>query len=632
MAIKDMPIEKFGTKLMVSSKSINKIPDEYMQLALNARIYDGGIWPRRWKQLVTESTLWTNNKGGFILWDRLFQITNSKIYEIDKETGIQTEKVDLWFDLTVDVLTYKFPKGAFTTVDPFVDKTYVIPVWENQNQIQLEYKDFETLNLRYFQTDPDDEVIFDTVSGIWSNENKFIPAIRILDVGSSWFFRGFNQFAESDGSSGVILREWGIAEQDTTWITPKELRVEFGFYAAQEQAIIVAKNGAVLVFDWESITNEQSIDNNAIIEYARWYSFLASDNILRVSAPITVTNPENAYDFTGTESQQLVFDSEITWLKGTLTWLYIFTKTRIEFIWPNWLQNLGWTPVFTSYALWDWWEPINNLAITAAWDKIFYINKNLQVNTVNYIWWTDSPTIWELSARPVIGIKEFLNMVDVDQPTAFSFYNQNDKTIQFHIRTNNFQYNNRCLVYDIINDTWAIDIGKFYNYVVKDQNNYYWFSDINSNIYLDDTWFSDAWVSLWFKIVTQGLNQGSMQEKRYGGFFTWWWIWLLSQLDYTIRVDGNWVFQDNIIWDTSIIAGLWEIWWVAVWELPIWGDLDYTSALQPFNKWADEWRIDTGWTRMLIEISSVSQIQDFLIDILGARAEPNNNIDNSNKF
>jgi hypothetical protein len=35
------PIEKFGQKLMVKSKSINKIPTEYLQYSENARIYDG---------------------------------------------------------------------------------------------------------------------------------------------------------------------------------------------------------------------------------------------------------------------------------------------------------------------------------------------------------------------------------------------------------------------------------------------------------------------------------------------------------------------------------------------------------------------------------------------------------------
>ena len=51
--MKSYPIEKFWEKLMVSSKSINKIPSYFLKEAENVRIYDGGIWPRRWKEILT---------------------------------------------------------------------------------------------------------------------------------------------------------------------------------------------------------------------------------------------------------------------------------------------------------------------------------------------------------------------------------------------------------------------------------------------------------------------------------------------------------------------------------------------------------------------------------------------------
>lgn len=41
--MKDIPIKKFGQKLMVASKSVNKIPEEYLTYSQNLRIYDGGI-------------------------------------------------------------------------------------------------------------------------------------------------------------------------------------------------------------------------------------------------------------------------------------------------------------------------------------------------------------------------------------------------------------------------------------------------------------------------------------------------------------------------------------------------------------------------------------------------------------
>lgn len=37
---------------------------------------------------------------------KLFQITNSKIYEINVDTGVQTEKATLGYDAFTDVLVY----------------------------------------------------------------------------------------------------------------------------------------------------------------------------------------------------------------------------------------------------------------------------------------------------------------------------------------------------------------------------------------------------------------------------------------------------------------------------------------------------------------------------------------------
>ena len=213
MAINNLPIEKFGTKLMVASKSVNKIPSEYMKLALNARIFDGWIWPRLWKILLTDSTIWTFNKGGFLLDDKLYQITNSNIYEIDKQDWTQTLIDSLWHDVYTDILVYG--------------------------------KDF---------------------------------------------------------------------------------------------AIIVAEWEPLKVFDWATVTTPATVpawDTWSIIEYTRWFSFYAINNILYISRPITDANPEYAYDFTGTGSQNIVFDSNITWLKGTLTWLYVFTEDKVEYIGAN---------------------------------------------------------------------------------------------------------------------------------------------------------------------------------------------------------------------------------------------------------------------------------------------------------
>lgn len=161
-------------------------------------------------------------------------------------------------------------------------------------------------------------------------------------------------------------------------------------------------------------------------------------------------------------------------------------------------------------------EAISNLAVVAAGDKIFTITKNLQVQTVNYVAGVTNAQIGELSARPVIGIREFMNTVDPNQPTAYGFYNETDKTVQFHIRSLGSPFNDYVLVYDLVNDTWNVDTAKNYGYVVKHGADYYGFSDVNSSVYLDDVGYSDAGIPIEFRIRTQNLNQGTPFQKRYG--------------------------------------------------------------------------------------------------------------------
>ena len=463
----------------------------------------------------------------------------------------------------------------------------------------------------------------------YDNRWEALPAIRIVKAWTDWYLNAWTWF---DDWLWVILLDWQyINVLVGVDINPNDISIEVWGYDSQEKAIIASNNRDLSIFNWETVSTV-AISNTWILEYCRWYSFLSSDNVLKISRPITLANPEYAYDFTWTWSQQIIYKSSITGLKGTMNGLYVFTKDMIEFLWANSLQNVAWSATFLSTPLWDWWEPINNHCIAASWDKIFYVTKNLQVRTINYIQGTADATIWELSARPIIWIKEFLNDLDVEQPTAFAFYNKNDNTIQFHLRTINSWYNDICLVYDITNDTYAIDYSKNYNYVIENGSQYYGFSDINSSIYKDDTWNSMAWSPIPFRIVTQDMNQWTIMQKLYWWFFTAWAIWPFTNLNYKIKIDWWSVFDDDIVWDTSYIEWLWDIWDSAIWEDSIWWWLSYEIQLNPFERLADEGRIFQHWKRIEIEISCESQIQDFIIDILWVRAEVTGHLDISDKF
>lgn len=511
--MKDYPIEKFGTKLMVASKSVNNIPDFYLSLSRNARIYDGGIGPRRGKTLLKSSTLGTRNRGGFTLGGNLYQVTNSKVYETSLVDGTQTEKATVGYDAQVDVLTY--------------------------------------------------------------------------------------------GSNIAIIVSAGQA--------PK---VYDGVTTVTTPATVPAAN-------------------TGIIEYCRGFSFLAGGtggNILYVSRPITAANPEYAYDWTGSGSQNITYDKPIKALKATMNGLYVFTEDMVDYLGANALQNVAGSATLIYTPIGAAAYPVNNLSVAAAGDKIFWVSKNLQVMTVNYVPGVASSQIGELSARPVVSIKEFLDTLDTTQATAFSFFNENDKTVQFHVRSANNGFNDQVLVYDAVNDAWNVDTGKNYNNAVKIGFAYYGLSDVNSSVYQDDVGFSDNGVPIGFHIVTQNLIQGTYRQKTYRGLFAMGAIGPLTVLNVSKTVDADNVFQDVIEGSPDLSAVVGDVGGAPVGGEPVGGFLGYATTRVPFDLLADEGRIFNSGTRCQIDVSSSSQIQDFILDRLGVRADVNDFVDTQNKW
>lgn len=197
--------------------------------------------------------------------------------------------------------------------------------------------------------------------------------------------------------------------------------------------------------------------NSGIVEYCRGFGFCAGLNILYISRPITPANPEYAYDFTGSGSQQITYDENIVALKATLGGLFVITEKKVEFLGANALQNVAGSAAFISTPIGMGGNPVTNLSVVASGDKIFYLTKNLEIQTVNYISGVENAQIGNLSARPIISVKELLKNLDTEQSSAFGVFNENDNTIQIHCRTIGSPFNDTCIVYDLPNDTWNVD-------------------------------------------------------------------------------------------------------------------------------------------------------------------------------
>lgn len=459
-----------------------------------------------------------------------------------------------------------------------------------------------------------------TVLGVYylptNNGTYAYPAVKIVYATTTG---GANSGTGRDEGGTKYVLQPGQFMQLNSEQYAGTVTFDTSFYVSRSKILIASSNQVLRNYDGETTVSTVSTapaNNSGILEFCRNFSFLASGNVLYISRPVTATNPEYAYDFTGAGSQQISYETEIVALKSTMNGLYVFTRNRVEFLGANALQSVAGAATFISTPLGEGSEPIANQLVVAVGDKILTVTKNLQVQTVNFVQGIESATVGELSARPVINIKEFLNTLDVKQPTGCSFYNENDKTAQFHLRTIGSPFNDVVLVYDLVNDTWNVDTNKNYSQVVKIGNKYFGFSDVNDSVYLDDVGFSDSGNPIEFRIRTQNLNQGTPFQKKYGGFYIMGGVGPLTEFNIVVNVDSDNVFEDSVSGSVFSVPNLGEIAGNSVGEDPVGGELYYTTKLFPFDRIADEGRIFTSGKRIQFEIFSYSQIQDFIIDSL----------------
>lgn len=465
---------------------------------------------------------------------------------------------------------------------------------------------------------------------IWPRKWKRVLINSIIWTTNQWGFVLNGDLYQITNSKIYKIKTDKTQEEKADIWYDKPTDVQVYNFGLNSKVLIVAKWEKLKVFDGSSISepSTQPNKNNGIIEFIRWYSFLWVDNILYVSKYIEPDKIENAYDFTWSGSQQLTLSTEIVGLKGTMDWLFIFTKDKVNFLWANSLQNVSWAATFIMSPLWDGWEPISNRLIAASGNQIFYLTKNHQLKTINYIRWTDKTQIWELDNIELINVKEFLQSVEPEQISWFSFYNHNEENIHFFLRQHNHKYNNVCLIYDLLNKTYNIDTERNYNFIVRNGALYYGFSDINSSIYEDWVGNNDNAI---FKVKTQVMNYQTISQKLFKWFNVCWGIKWLTELKVKIFIDWVTIFSDKISrkWQPT---GIWEIWWIPIWHGAIGWNLNKSINMEIFNRGLDQGDLYYHWTDIQIEFSCDTTYKDFVIDLLWIDYVITTNIDINNKF
>ena len=648
-------IKEFWKKMLYSSLGRNNIPAWYLSISKNARIVDNTITKRRWYKTIVEAEIdwfnqWiTHNKD-------LFVCADNKLYLVDLDLWTLTNKgsldaVDMynfinywqyliiltgvWKPYVYNTLSWTlFQLGNDSYQPAYLTSwnapTKVVATWEAVTDwefaITIDWTAREITWLDFTGVATMDEVcnvIQTWIRAITSWAETVVFNDKNLFVISSWDNTSISAITKT---STVAAPAW--TDISWAWATP--------FLDSDDWAT------------WVTITEKVNIDapnvNPLIWESFTGFTFIVwntpdTENVLYVSRPITVDNPERCYDWIWDNSEQITFDSKILWLSSTMNQLFIFTEKRVEYIGKDSLQTIGDSATLISTPVWDWGKLANYRCSIAAWDKILYLTKTNSINTLNFVPWTVDPWIWTLTDQPAFKITQYLNNLEDDQSNAFGYFDESTKTAHWFLRTKNSLYNDTILIFDVQNNTWTTDTNKYFNDVVVVDKNIYAGSALSNNIIQDNIWLNDDSRAIEFEIQDTDIALGTIKEKMFQWRETSGWLNKLTNLEFVTIIDDQESSLNHIkgldYYTEALSEPLpWEIGWTTIWWTAIgWLQWDFDdNQLVQFDKTLDHAYIYKRGKRIKRKITENSYWSDFYLDWYTIFADVTGNIELTDKF
>lgn len=641
-------IENFWKVMLHSSVNTNKIPAGYLSVSKNARIKDNSITKRRWFYTFAENELEWNNQG----------ITYNKYFLVWLENSLYKYTKDDWFEKIwdleeADVFSF-INYWQYTIILTWVGKPYI---YDGETLRQLSWEFYNPAKL------------------IWgSNPTKDINKWKLV---TDWRFSisidgTTRSVSWCDFSSVETIEDvCEVIQEKIRSLTSKEETVEYhhtwrfiitSSNTTKDSKISKTNNiswGTDISWnstekyldgkwDWAKVVDALNVDapdvNSIIWNKFTWFTFVVwntdkSENILYISRPITPTEQERCYDWMNDNSEQIVFDSKVLGLASTMNKLFIFTQNRVEYIGKESLHVVWEEATLMSIPIGDGGQLMNHRCAVPIGDKVFYLTRNKNINSLFFVQWTVEPGIGTLNDTEAFKITKYLNNLDDNQDDAFGYYDEATKTAHWFLKTRNSLYNDTVLVFDVINNTWTTDTNKFFKDVVVVNWEVYAGSSIDTSIIRDWEWLNDNLRPIEFEIQDTNINLWTIREK----MFKWWEVsWNLNKLtnfEITTYIDDKESSFNKIDWqdyalESINIPELWEIGWSTVgWSAIGWLVDDYDwDEMYIFDKTLDHSYIYKRGKRIRRKIVENSYWSDFYIDFYTISATATWNIELNDKF
>lgn len=642
-------IKQFGTKMLYSSLGRNNIPAWYLSISKNARIKDNTITKRRWYKTIIEAELDEFNQ--WITFNKdLFFCAEHKLYKADLSDYTYTKIWDLDKADLYNFINY----WKYLIILTWVGKPFI---YNGNALFKLGNNSYQPAYLTSWDSPTKTVATWKAVTD-WS-----------FNITINWTLRSITWLNFSTVGSlndvCLVIQNWIRAL--TSWLETVKFNDKNRFVISSANTTI---NSAITVTSaawvwtdiswvwatsfldsetWRwTVTDKVNIDapnvNPIIGDTFTWFTFIVgntpdTENVLYISRPITLDNPERCYDWVGDNSEQITFDCKILWLASTMNQLFIFTEKKVEYIWKDSLQTIWDNPTLISTPVWDWGKLANYRCAIPAGDKILYLTKTNSINTLNFVPWTVDPWIWTLTDQPAFKITRYLENLDENQDTAFGYFDDSTKTAHWFLKTKNSLYNDTILVFDLQNNAWSTDTNKYFNDVVVVDWNIYAWDALSCNIIKDWIWLNDNKRAIEFEIQDTNISLGTIKEKMFQWRETSGWLNKLTNLEFTTIIDDKESWLNYIRWIDYLIEqwvepipweiGWWTVWWTAIGWLQ--GDTDDSELFQ-FDKTLDHSYIYKRGKRIKRKINENSYWSDFYLDLYTIFADVTWNVELSDKF
>lgn len=430
-----------------------------------------------------------------------------------------------------------------------------------------------------------------------------------------------SKFKEVNVDTWVITDLWSIG-------TDNKCRfIEYGKYT-----IILTWADKPRFYDGTTLTQVTTTITDWVnpqfgVKFA-WFTVINSQldrNVIYTSRPITLANQERCYEWIGTGSEPITFDTPVVGMVSTLNNLRIFTKNTVEYIGKDSLTTTGGIASFFSIPLGTGNDLASSDWIVAAEDLIFFMTKSRKIKSIWYIQGNVNPQIADISDVEWTGINDYMqNELDEDQSACFSFYDRLNNLVIWSVKSKGSSVNDRYIIRDLINKTFIEDTNKRFSCVTMLNDVYYTGSAYWLRVLKEFTGTLDNGDTVPRIYETTDMSFGNnTTQKQFRWVSIAWKINNKAKIKREVIVNNKTVLSRDIL-GSDIVSSellLW-IWDFPIGNAPVSNQNDIESTLVTFKRVADYTNIRATGETIIMRFSWNENGQDFILDYMDTTILP----------